>query len=264
MLGLLRSLWSYRYFVINSIWNEFYLRFARSRLGGVWLIFHPLSQVMIYAFILSNVLSAKLPNIDNTYGYAIYLMSGLLAWNLFSEVLDGCMKVFVSNGNSLKKINFPKIALPIIVIGTALLNNIILFLVMLIIFVLLGHPPSWALLAIFAMMPVVVLLGAGIGIFLGIINVFIRDVEQAVPIFMQVLFWFTPIVYPSTIIPPAYLPYLKLSPTYHFVEYYHQIIIYHHVPPIGPAFILLGLGLVMCAVSVYLFRRAGPEMVDVL
>lgn len=264
MVGLLKGLWSYRYFITNSIWNEFYLRFVRSRLGGAWLIFHPLSQVMIYAFILSNLLSAKLPGIDNVYGYAIYLMSGLLAWNLFSEVLDKCMRVFVDNGNSLKKISFPKIALPIIVIGTALLNSIILFLVMIVIFILLGHTPSWSLLGIFVMMPIVIFLAAGIGIFLGVINVFIRDIEQGTPILMQVLFWFTPIVYPSTIIPEEYLPYLEMSPMFYLVDYYHQIIVYNTIPPIGAAVAILTLGVFMCLLSFYLFRRAGPEMVDVL
>jgi lipopolysaccharide transport system permease protein len=263
-VGILKGLWSYRFFVLTSIWNDFYARFVRSKLGGGWLILHPLSQVMIYAFILSNLLSSRIPGVEGTYGYAIYLMAGLLAWNLFSEVLDRCIKVFVNNANIIKKMNFPRITLPVIAIGSALLNNLLLFLVMIVIFFLLGHSVSWSFLAVFLMAPVIVLLAAGIGIILGVINVFVRDIEQVMPIILQILFWFTPIVYPSGGIPAVYAKYLSLSPMFKMVNYYHEAIVYHRMPPLsGVAIILLG-SLIVCALAIFLFRRANADMVDVL
>ena len=80
MKNMLLALWHYRHFIFGSIKNEFATRFARSRLGGAWMILHPLAQVAIYALVLSAVLAAKLPGIDNQYAYAIYLMAGMLAW----------------------------------------------------------------------------------------------------------------------------------------------------------------------------------------
>ena len=68
---MIHGVWSYRGFILSSIKNEFVSRFARSKLGGLWMIIHPLAQVAIYALILSNVLSAKLPGIDNKYAYAL-------------------------------------------------------------------------------------------------------------------------------------------------------------------------------------------------
>lgn len=263
-MGILRGLWSYRFFVLTSIWNDFYARFVRSKLGGGWLILHPLSQVMIYAFILSNLLSSRIPGVEGTYGYAIYLMAGLLAWNLFAEVLDRCIKVFVGNANIIKKMNFPRITLPVIAIGSALLNNLLLFLVMIVIFFLLGHGVSWSFLSIFLMAPVIVLLAAGFGIILGVINVFVRDVEQVMPIVLQVLFWFTPIVYPSGGIPPVYAKYLSLSPMFKIVEYYHEAIVYHRMPPLFGLTIILLSSLAVCAFALVLFRRANADMVDVL
>lgn len=85
MLELFRSLWGYRGFVFSSIRNEFSARFSRSRLGGLWMIINPLAQVAIYALVLSNVLAAKLPGIDNKYAYAVYLMAGMLAWSYFRK-----------------------------------------------------------------------------------------------------------------------------------------------------------------------------------
>ncbi|WP_210252906.1 ABC transporter permease [Rhizobium sp. ICMP 5592] len=264
MLGLANGIWSYRYFIANSIWNDFYTRFVRSKLGGAWIVLQPLSQVMIYALILSNLLSSKIPDINNTYGYAIYLMSGTLAWNLFSEIIDRCLKVFVNNANIIKKMNFPKVTLPAIAVGSAIVNNLILLVVMVVIFLFLGHVPSWNLMFIFLLIPVIVVFAVGIGLFLGIVNVFIRDVEQVVPIVLQILFWFTPIVYPITVIPEKYVRILKLNPMFDIVDAYHKAIAYDVVPRLTAVPVTLVLGLILCGISLVVFRRANTEMADVL
>ena len=141
MFGMLRGIWDYRGFIVTSIKNEFVARFARSKLGGLWMIIHPLAQVAIYALILSNVLGARLPGIDNKYAYALYLIAGILAWNLFAEIVGRCLTVFIEQGNLMKKMRFPRIALPVIVVGSCLLNNLLLFGAVLIIFAVLGHSP---------------------------------------------------------------------------------------------------------------------------
>ena len=261
---MIQSLWRYRFFILTSIWNDFYVRFIRSKLGGAWLVLHPLAQVSIYAFILSNLLASRVPGVSGVYGYAVYLMAGLLGWNLFSEVLDRCLKVFVRNSNLIRKMSFPRIALPIIEIGSALLNNFILFLVMLVIFLILGYNIEWSILSLLALAPAVAFLAAGIGITLGVINVFIRDVEQVVPIALQVLFWFTPIVYPASSIPAKYLVYMQLSPMFQIVTAYHGAIVYHRFPSFPVLLMLLALALGACTLAIFVFRRASAEMVDVL
>lgn len=261
---MFRRSWEYRFFVLTSIWNDFYARFVRSKLGGAWLILHPLSQVMIYAFILSNLLASRIPGVSGTYGYAVYLMAGLLCWNLFSEVLDRCMRIFVKNANIIKKVNFPRITLPLIEIGSALLNNLVLLVVMVAIFMILGHNIDISIISIFIITPIVILLAAGIGLSLGVINVFIRDTEQIVPIFLQVLFWFTPIVYPAGVIPEKYLSWLGLSPVFQLVTAYHEAIVYHRFPPLSGMVAPFILALIACAFSLFLFRRASADMADML
>ena len=102
MFGLFNALWRYRGFILSSIVNEFKIKFVRSRLGGFWMILQPLSQVLIYALILSTVMGAKLPNIDNRYAYALYLMSGTLAWTLFNEIVTRCLSLFIEQANLMK------------------------------------------------------------------------------------------------------------------------------------------------------------------
>ena len=87
MPELLKAAWRYRGFITTSVANEFRSKLVRSRLGTAWLVLQPLAQVLIFATVLSNVLAARLQGVDNKYAYAVYLMSGILCWSLFVEIV---------------------------------------------------------------------------------------------------------------------------------------------------------------------------------
>ena len=264
MPGMFRSLWLYRHFILSSIRNELVNRFVRSKLGGLWMIINPLAQVVIYALILSNVLAAKLPGIDDKYAYATYLMAGLLAWTLFSEIISRCLNLFIEQGNLMKKMSFPRITLPVIVVGSNVLNNILLFISMLGVFAVLGHQFTWVMLWLIPLTFSVVMLAVGIGLILGVLNVFIRDVGQVVPIIIQMWFWFTPIVYPDNIIPKHYHHLLSLNPMHPIVHAYHQVLVYNQAPAFENIAIISIISLILMILGLFLFRRASAEMVDVL
>ena len=264
MFGMLRSLWQYRHFISSSVRNELISRFARSKLGGLWMIINPLAQVAIYALILSNVLAARLPGIDNKYAYAIYLMAGLLAWTLFSEIINRCLTLFIEQGNLMKKMSFPRITLPAIVVGSCLLNNALLFVAMLAIFALLGHQFNLVMLWLIPLTLIVVVLALGIGLIIGVMNVFLRDIGQVVPIILQMLFWVTPIVYPVTIIPEAYRYWLSFNPIYPLTDAYQQVLVYGNNPEWEGVLIIAVIGLLLAGGSLYMFRRASAEMVESL
>lgn len=260
----LEAIWAYRYFIFSSIKTEFQSRFVRSKLGGLWIILHPLAQVAIYALVLSAVLSAKLPGIDNQFAYAIYLMAGTLGWTLFSEVLGRSLGVFVDNGNLLKKVAFPKIALPLIVTGSALVNNMLLFSAILVVFGLLGHIPTLALLWLPLLTVITMALAIGIGLSLGIINVFIRDIGQIVPIILQFWFWLTPIVYVSTIIPPKYHIFLVINPMSSIIVGYQEILVYGRTPNLSQLIYPSFLALITLALALFMYFKANEEMADML
>lgn len=264
MFGMIQGVWSYRGFITSSIKNEFVSRFARSKLGGLWMIIHPLAQVAIYALILSNVLAAKLPGIDNKYAYALYLMAGILAWNLFSEIVSRCLTLFIEQGNIMKKMRFPRITLPVIVVGSCLLNNALLFLAVMTVFALLGHYPTVQVLWLIPLVMIVVALSVGIGLVLGILNVFLRDVGQVVPIILQVLFWFTPIVYMVNVIPDYLKGTLTYNPMYPVVTAYHDVLVYAKAPDFSQMITMVCISLGLLLLGLFLFRRSVPEMVDVL
>jgi len=261
---MLIGAWRYRYFILSSIKTELRVKFIRSRLGALWMILNPLAQVVIFAFVLSAVLSTKLPGISNRHAYVIYLMAGILGWSLFLEIVNRCLTLFIDNGNILKKLVFPRIALPLIVTGSASVNNALLFFAILLIFGVLGHVPGTALIWLPPLMVVNVALALGLGLALGVLNVFMRDVGQIVPVVLQFVFWFTPIVYMVDIIPEQYRGWVFLNPLIPIITGYQNALLYNHAPDwAGLGFVaLVATGLL--AFALVLFRKASPEMVDQL
>ncbi|PII14463.1 ABC transporter permease [Stenotrophomonas indicatrix] len=261
---MIRSVWAYRYFILSSIKNELRLRFIRSKLGALWMIIHPLMQVVIFATILSEVLSAKLPGIDNKYAYALYLMAGTLCWSMFAETIGKCVSLFVDSGNLMKKMAFPRICLPFIAAGTMLVNNILLLLAIFAVFAVLGHYPGPEAMWLPVLIMITLLFAMSIGLLLGVLNVFMRDIGQVVPVVLQALFWLTPIVYNIRILPENVQHLFMMNPLYPLVSSYQNVLLYDQ-PPLWSALAwLVGASLILAVASLVVFRRASPEMVDAL
>ncbi len=264
MNGLLAGAWRYRHFIRTSIRNEFLSRIVGSRLGLVWMFLHPLSQVLMYTLVLSTVISARLPGMDSRFGYAAFLTAGILAWNLFSEILTRCLNIYLDNATLLKKIVFPRICLPVIVTGSSLLNNLLLFVAVVGVLLAVGHVPDAHIAWLPLLMLLNVALAAGLGLLLGVINVFVRDISQAVTVALQFGFWLTPIIYSPEIIPASFRHLLQFNPMYFIVTGYQNVLIFGAPPDFRGLFAVGLVSVVLLAAAFELFRRAGPDMVDML
>ncbi|KFB10837.1 ABC transporter permease [Nitratireductor basaltis] len=261
---MLSALWSYRHFVRSSIAAELRARYARSRIGLFWSILHPLAQAAIFALVLAQVLGAKLNGIDDKAAYPMYLLSGMAAWSLFSEILTRCLNVFIEYAGTLKKISFPRLSLPLIVWGSALLNHFFLLLAIFVVFLFFGKFPSFPWIALPLGIILISLFAFGLGMLLGVLNVFSRDVGQVVTVVMQLWFWITPIVYPIDIVPEHLLIILKLNPLVPIVEIYQDAMVYGDFPNLYSLIYPAALSLSLFSLSFIVFRKASSELVDVL
>lgn len=264
MKDMLRAVWAYRYFILSSIKNELRLRFIRSKLGVLWMIIHPLMQVLIFATILSEVLAAKLPGIDNKYAYALYLMAGTLCWSMFSETIGRSVSLFVDSGNLMKKMAFPRICLPLIAGGTMLVNNLLLLVAIFIVFAVLGHFPDAQAFWLPALMLLTLTFAMSIGLLLGVLNVFMRDIGQVVPVVLQALFWLTPIVYHIRILPDAAQRVFKLNPLFPLVSSYQNVLVFNKPPVWADLIWMIIATFALGLAALVVFRRASPELVDAL
>ncbi|NOX73042.1 MAG: ABC transporter permease [Alphaproteobacteria bacterium] len=261
---MLDAIWRYRHFILASISGELKGRYVRSRLGLLWTILQPLSQALIFALILSEVLGARLAGVDNKAAYAIYLMSGLAAWGLFSEIVNRCLTIFIEYSGPLKKIAFPRICLPIIVWGGAIITHVLLLFAVAFVFLFFGHYPGVAWIVIPLGILLISMFAFGLGLILGIFNVFSRDVGQVLSIVMQIWFWLTPIVYPLEIVPAQLRWFVDLNPMVALVGIYQNALLYNRWPDPASLIVPVAAAVFLFALAFFIFRRASTEIVDAL
>lgn len=264
MRRIFLAVWAYRFFIISSIKTEFKSRFVRSKFGGLWMVLHPLALVLIYALILSQIMTAKLPGVATQYAYPIYILSGMVGWTLFSEIFGRSLTVFIDNGNLIKKMAFPKLALPLITIGSAFVNFLLLFVMMFVVFGFLGHLPFHALHWLLLLIVLTVGLALGMGLFFGILNVFIRDIGQVMNIVLQFWFWLTPIVYMMSIVPEKYHWMFMFNPMTGISMGYQNILLYDKAPELSILIYPSIFAFVFLVLAMIIFKKANEEMADVL
>jgi len=187
-----RGVWRYRELLDLLVRRELKARYKDSALGFLWSLIRPLTQLLIYYIAIGKFLGAERSIPD----YAVYIFTGLTAWTLFSEIISSGTGSIVANGGLVKKIYLPREVFPLSVIGSAIFNFVIQFLILVAAAVLTGYPPTpagygWVLLGT----AVLLVYATAAAFLLSAINVYLRDVQYLVEVVLMVGFWLSPIVY---------------------------------------------------------------------
>jgi lipopolysaccharide transport system permease protein len=261
---MLRGLWTYRGFVLGSVKREFQARYTNAMLGALWSLLSPLAMIVVYTVIFAEVMHSKLPGASSGFAYSIYLCAGILTWGLFADIVARGQGVFIEQANLIKKVSFPRICLPLIVVLNALVNFGIIFGLFTLFLIVSGNFPGWIFLATLPLLALQVLLAIGIGMIAGVLNVFFRDVGQLVGIALQFWFWLTPIVYPASILPPGVRPLLAWNPMAVIVGAWQDVLVKGAAPDWPALAKVAVLALLLCVFGLRLFRKRSGEMVDEL
>ncbi|CAG9175588.1 hypothetical protein LMG23992_02996 [Cupriavidus laharis] len=263
-IGLVRSAWNYRGFIIGSVKREFQSRYRNSMLGAAWMIINPLAMIVVYTVIFSQMMRTRLPGVESHLAYSIYLCAGAFTWAFFAEIIGRSQNVFLDQANLIKKLNFPRICLPIIIVLNAGLNFVIVFSLFVAFLLVSGNFPGWAFGWLFPVLVIQIAFSIGLGMILGVLNVFFRDVGQLMGVVLQFWFWLTPIVYPLNALPDLARKAVELNPMTSIVSAYQDILVRGRAPDwmsLAPA---TALALVLCFAGMQLFRKRSGEMVDEL
>lgn len=261
---MFRGLWAYRGFVLGSVKREFQAKYSNAILGASWSLLSPLAMILVYTVIFAEVMRSKLPGSDNTFAYSIYLCAGILTWGLFAEIVARAQNMFIEQANLIKKISFPRISLPLIVVLNALLNFGIIFALFTVFLIATGNFPGAVFAAVVPVLLLQVMFAIGLGMIVGVLNVFFRDVGQFITIFMQFWFWFTPIVYPASILPEPVRGALAWNPMAQVIGAYQRILVHGQAPDWFSLLPTFALALFLCMFGMRLFRKRCGEMVDEL
>jgi ABC-2 type transport system permease protein len=232
----LRILVAHREILANLVRKELKVKYAASVLGAVWSLLNPLVYLAVFSFV-AKVLGAGIPN------YPVYLLSGLLAWNLFSASMGSGARAVLDNANLVKKVAFAREILPLSAVGVGLVDFALQSAVLLLYIIVSGyglHLPELALWPL-AFVTLVVLTVA-LSMWFSALNVRYRDVGHLLNIALLVWFWATPIVYAEfqvqqlamkqTWFGIQRLAFYLLNPMVDIVAGFHRAL-YGTVTPIG-------------------------------
>ena len=265
MVRMLKPLWAYRGFIVGSVKREFQSKYRNSMLGAAWVVLNPLAMIVVYTVVFSQVMKAKLPGVDSTFAYSIYLCAGLLTWGLFAEIVGRAQNIFIEYGNLMKKLNFPRMSLPVIVTLNAGINFLIISGLFLIFLIAVGSFPGWVIFGAIPVLLIQIAFSVGLGVVLGILNVFFRDVGQFFGIVLTFWFWLTPIVYPSSILPERVKSLLiDWNPMAAMIAAYQRIFVSAQWPDWSSLVIPALVSIALCVLGLRLFRKRAGEMVDEL
>lgn len=260
----LRALWSYRGFILGSVKREFQSKYTNSILGIAWTVIQPLAMIVVYTVIFSQIMRSKLPGVEGMFGYSLYLCAGVITWGLFSEVVGRAQNVFIDNANLLKKLSFPRLCLPVILVFNALVNFSIIFGIFLIFMIVTNNFPGWVILTLIPLLVIQVLFSVGLGIALGVLNVFFRDIGQLFGVVLQFWFWLTPIVYPANILPERIQWFMQFNPMSSLISAYQGVVVYGAMPQWWTLWPVTLLGALLCFWGLRLFKKHSGELVDEL
>jgi ABC-2 type transport system permease protein len=193
----IRDLWGHRELLDLLVRRELKARYKDSTLGFFWSLMRPLTMLLIYYIAVGQFLGAA----RDIPGFAVYIFTGLTAWNLFNELVLSGTQSIVMNSGLVKKVYLPREIFPLSTTGSALFNFAIQLVILIIATIVTGYPPKgadiWYLPLSFA---VLVVFGLALALVLSAINVYLRDVQYLVEIVLMVLFWASPIVYSWTMV----------------------------------------------------------------
>ena len=255
ILGVIQSIQKYNFLIRQLVARDFKTKYKRSVLGVLWSFLNPLLTMGIQYVVFSTLFGANIPH------FPIYLLSGIVCFNFFSETANMCLMSIVGNATLINKVYVPKYIYPFsrtLSTGINLLLSLVPLTLMLFIE---GTPLSVSLLLLPFVFLMLFMFSYGMGLILATLMVFFRDTQFLWGIFSMLLMYLTPIFYSEAIIPEWFLPIYKLNPMYHVLRFIRSILI-DGVSPEPKAYLFC---ILLCAVplllGVLIFRKKQNQFI---
>ena len=261
---MIKAMWKYRKIIFQRAYHDLATRYAGSNLGIIWNLINPLVQILIFTFVFSEIMLAKMPGMESKSAFAMYLCSGLLPWMAFSEGITRANNALLENATYLKKLPTPETVFVAQVITSSYLAGGISLTVLFIINIILGGniSPTW--LAVPIIFTVLMVFGLGLGLVFSTLNVFFKDIGQVLGILLQVWMWVTPIVYAKEILPQKYLRIVELNPLYWFIEPLQGAIVYGKWPGLQNWGLMLLFATIAVLAGTLVLTKLQAEIRDVI
>ncbi len=254
----LREVVNYRNLILQLARRDVLTRYKRSFLGIAWTMLNPLGMTIVLTLAFSHVFRFNIEG--GAQGYPSYVLSGLMAWNFFAQTTTASMVNLVWGGNLLHRIYIPRSSFALAAMGTGLINLTIGILPVLLVMWVTGVPIHPSILFLPIPMLLLMCFSLGMGLLISTFAVYFPDVAEMYQIALTAWMYLTPIVYPETILPPAYQFWItRINPMYYLVKLYRIPLYFGKIPnwqELAPAVLI---SVTILALGWYLFSLKSDE-----
>lgn len=250
------------YLLGQLVKRDVLLRYRGAYFGLLWVFLNPLLMLGIFVFVFGHIFQARWPVQYGELPFAINLYCGLIAFNIFGEAVSKSPAAVRSQPNYVKKVIFPVAILPVVPLGAALVQGAFNFLILVAALLWTGHFSGQVVLYPLLLLPLL-LFTLGVSWFLAAWGVFIKDMTQVVPLFVQMLFFLSPVLYTAGMAPEIVRPIYEFNPLGAVIEACRAVVAGSPVKwaSWGAA---LGGGLIAALLGWIFFEHSRDEFADVL
>jgi lipopolysaccharide transport system permease protein len=256
----LRELWEYRELLYFLTWRDIKVRYKQTALGAAWAIIQPFFTMVVFSLFfgaLAHIPSDGIP-------YPIFSYAALVPWTFFANGLTQSSNSLVGSANLIKKVYFPRLAVPISTVLSGVVDFLLAFVVLLGMMFWFGITPTANVVWLPVFLLLALITALGVGLWLSAMNVQFRDVRYAVPFLTQFWLFATPIAYPSSLLSEPWQTLYGLNPMAGVVEGFRWALLNTNTVP-GPLILVSAAAALMILVSgAFYFRRMEKTFADVV
>ncbi len=244
--------------------RDFKGRYRGSLLGALWPVIQPLGHLLLYTFVFCVVLKVRFGADTSTSNFALYLMSGLLAWGAISESFARSTTCILEMPNLVKRVVFPLEIIPIVVAFSSAATQVggLLILVLCAVIYQGGVHQSLLFLPLIALPQL--LFTVGLGWILASLGVFVRDMRHLITLALSAWMYVTPIVYPASALPENLKFLTWINPVAGIVGDYRRVILEGRLPEFGQYAFYTSISLVLFFFGYYFFMKTKRSFADVM
>ena len=250
--------------IISLARRELVARYKGSVLGMVWAIITPVVMIAIFTFIFAGIFNARFGARGTPWDYALYLFCGLLPWTMFQETLQYSSTTIVTHANLVKRVVFPLEALPVAQALSSLGNQMFGTLALVVATVIVRHELHATILWLPALLIPQLIFVLGAAWLVASLGVFWRDIAQGITLVLMAWMYLTPIIYPESIVPERYRPFINLNPFTALVRSYRRIFLEGAAPDWSSLAYFSAVGLVLFVFGYWWFAKTRRNFADVI
>lgn len=254
MIDRLRTVLAYRDLIRELVSRDLKVRYRRSALGFLWTMLQPLLTMLVLSVVFSAIFRSDIEN------YAVYALAGVLFWTFFSQSIVSSMNSLRTNSSLLRKVAVPLEVFPLATVISGVINMLLALVPLLALMVVSGHPLRPALVFLPLAILIAALFTLGAGLLLSPLAVFFIDVVELVGVFLTLLLYLTPVIYPIAIVPERVRWIVRYNPARSILEVFRDPIYFGKVPPLSHLLVALSVACVAMVVGWLAFRKSSDRI----